>query len=267
MTPQDVAPTEAPPQGPAHAAPWRAHILVADDCEVVCRFVKDVLEIAGHRATVVHDGEAALWACAKDPPEVVITDLAMSPVSGRELIEALQRDHPTIVPIVLTGYGTVERTVDLMRVGAFDVLTKPCREKEITATVVKALSHHRALKARDELLERLAEHETSAERSRAASVASAVLLGPLEQTLRHLESVSGSKGRPESHAEELALAYAGVAAAVSVLRACGRAQDEPAERADLQDSRPGPAEIQAELRRAVARATQVLQAHADSAAA
>ena len=50
-------------------------------------------------------------------------------MTGRELIVALKDECPSAVPVVLTGYGTVERAVDLMRLGAFDVLTKPCRAR------------------------------------------------------------------------------------------------------------------------------------------
>jgi DNA-binding NtrC family response regulator len=240
------------------------HVLVVDDSEVVCRYVRDVLELSGHRASIAEDGAAALRLCAGDPPEVVITDLAMTPMSGRELIETLRREHPTIVPVVLTGYGTVERTVDLMRVGAFDVLTKPCREKEITATVEKAYAHHRALKARDELLARMAAHEEAATRGHAARSASAALLGPLEEALERLAARTGRPADARETEQALGLARASLTAMVRVLRACRAGVEVDAgTRAPLRAPRPV-AEIEAALEAAVREATGILHAGKDA---
>ena len=75
--------------------------------------------------SVFSGAKGALEVCKRDVPQVVLTDLAMSPMTGRDLIVALKSECPSAVPVVLTGYGTVERAVDLMRLGAFDVLTKP----------------------------------------------------------------------------------------------------------------------------------------------
>ncbi len=126
---------------PEASAPARsAHILVVDDKEIVRTFLMEVLELAGHRGTVVEDGDKALEVVSLDRADVLVTDLRMEPVSGEELIRQLKTVSPSTVPIVLTGYGSVERTVELMRMGAFDVLTKPCRATEILATVEKALA-------------------------------------------------------------------------------------------------------------------------------
>ena len=140
----------------------RPHVVVADDLEPIREFVRAVLERDGYRVTTARDGQSALMACDRDEPQVVVTDLAMFPVTGRELILTLRRDHPLVVPVVLTGFGTVERTVDLMRVGAFDVLSKPCLADDLTACVARALSHQEALAANVRLRQRLEEQRRAA---------------------------------------------------------------------------------------------------------
>ncbi len=204
-----------PPAGPPPAG---AHVLVVDDKDVVREFLRDVLEMAGYRVTLVADGAEALTACAQDPPQVLLSDYRMQPFDGRRLLHELKDRHPAIVPIVLTGYGTVERTVELMRLGAFDVLAKPCRATEILATVEKALEHHRALDANQDLRRRLEAQETKRQQVQeklamigklAAGVAHE-LNNPLDAVLRCVRLCRERVATDADASEYLDLAHAGL---------------------------------------------------------
>ncbi|MDJ0521283.1 MAG: hybrid sensor histidine kinase/response regulator [Planctomycetota bacterium] len=195
-----------------------AHVLVVDDKEIVRNFLSEVLELSGHTVTVVETGGEALRVCREEPVHVLVTDLRMEPMSGQELIRLLKIDSPATVPIVLTGYGSVERTVELMRLGAFDVLTKPCRATEILATVEKALAHHDALDANQDLRSRLEAQEGKRQQIQeklamigklAAGVAHE-LNNPLDATLRCVRlSKERVQDDPET-TEYLDLAHAGL---------------------------------------------------------
>jgi signal transduction histidine kinase len=186
------------------------HILVVDDRAEVRTYVREVLELAGHRVSTAPDGLAALEHCRQDPPQVVVTDLQMRPMPGRELIVALKEACPSAVAVVLTGHGTVERTVDLMRIGAFDVLTKPCAAARIAATVTKALEHHVALRANEDLRERLRVQDKLAMIGKLAAGVAHELNNPLDATLRCVRLTREATQSDSEACEYLDLAESGL---------------------------------------------------------
>jgi len=196
----------APPGGASRLA----HVLVADDQSAVREFLAEVLKLAGYRATVVADGDEALECARRDPPQVVLTDLSMTPLGGLELIAQLRRAAPAAVAIVLTGYGTVEKAVELMRAGAFSVLTKPCSMAEISITVAKALEHHQALFANQDLRERLRVQDKLAMIGKLAAGVAHELNNPLDATLRCMRMLRDRvKGDAEGR-ELIELGHAGL---------------------------------------------------------
>src|SRR5262245_1951528 len=70
------------------------------------------------------DGAAALQMVAADPPAVVLTDLKMPGLDGRELLSTLKREHPDLPVLVITAFGSIESAVDSMKRGAYDYVTK-----------------------------------------------------------------------------------------------------------------------------------------------
>jgi two-component system response regulator RegA len=64
-------------------------------------------------------------------PERAVLDLRMEDRSGLELLADLRRDHPELVCVVLTGYGSIATALEAVRRGAADYLTKPADADEI----------------------------------------------------------------------------------------------------------------------------------------
>jgi signal transduction histidine kinase len=196
----------APPDGVVGVA----HILVVDDQAIVREFLAEVLRMQGHRVSVAAEGIAALEIARNDPPQVLLTDLKMSGMDGQGLVRRVRETFPAIVPIVITGFGTVQHAVDLMREGAFDVLTKPCPASEIVSTVSKALEHQRALQSNADLRERLRVHEKLAMIGKLAAGVAHELNNPLDATLRCVRmAMDRVQGDAEAR-EVLDLAHAGL---------------------------------------------------------
>ncbi|MFO0934395.1 MAG: ATP-binding protein [Planctomycetota bacterium] len=195
---------------PTDAPAGTAHVLVVDDQAIVREFLAEVLRMQGHRVTVATDGLAALEIARTDPPQVLLTDLKMSGMDGQGLVRRIREAFPAIVPVVITGFGTVQHAVDLMREGAFDVLTKPCPASEIVSTVGKALEHQRALQSNADLRERLRVHEKLAMIGKLAAGVAHELNNPLDATLRCVRmAMDRTQADPEAK-EVLDLAHAGL---------------------------------------------------------
>ena len=120
-----------------------AHLLLVDDEESLRSVVAERLTDEGFQVIQAADGEAALKAIEGFAFDVIVSDLRLPGVDGRKVIEAALARYPTIVAIVVTGYGTVKDAVDMIKLGAADFVSKPFQFDELTHVLGKALEQRR----------------------------------------------------------------------------------------------------------------------------
>jgi DNA-binding NtrC family response regulator len=117
-------------------------ILVVDDEEAVLNGVRRTLRAEGFDSVLMcrdpRDVEPLLDA---EPVSLILLDLMMPHISGRELLERIAAAHPEIPVIVVTAEQEVRTAVDCMRVGAYDYLLKPAAAPELMAVITRALEH------------------------------------------------------------------------------------------------------------------------------
>ena len=87
-------------------------VLVIDDEESFSEGCRQTLEMGGYRAAVARDGRHGLQFMEQTPPRVVLVDLKMPGMGGLEVLGRISQIAPTIVPIVVTGYGTIDSAVE-----------------------------------------------------------------------------------------------------------------------------------------------------------
>ncbi len=134
------------------AAP--AKVLVVDDERGMREVLNAVLGGAGHSVVEAKSGEEAVRLIGSDIFDLVITDLKMAgPIGGMDVLKAVKDISPNTVVIVLTAYATLEVGVEAVKLGAYDVLTKPFNNDHVELTVHKALDAKR-LTAENLLLKR-----------------------------------------------------------------------------------------------------------------
>ena len=120
-----------------------AHLLLVDDEESLRSVVAERLTDEGYQVTEAADGESALAALDRFAFDVIISDLRLPGVDGREVIKAALDRYPSIVAIVVTGYGTVKDAVDMIKAGAADFVAKPFQFDELMHVLNKALEQRR----------------------------------------------------------------------------------------------------------------------------
>lgn len=114
-------------------------ILLVDDEPELLAVNKETLESCGHRVLTADNGEEALKALAGTPVDLVVTDLRMPKLGGRELLSRIRGRGLDADVIFLTGYGTVESAVECIQQGASDYLLKPFDIREFLGKVDKVL--------------------------------------------------------------------------------------------------------------------------------
>ncbi|MEZ4394887.1 MAG: sigma-54 dependent transcriptional regulator [Polyangiales bacterium] len=102
-----------------------ASVLVVDDEEGFRSFLCEVLTDAGHDATGVGDGGAAIAALARARYDLLLTDLNMPGADGEAVLRHARATRPELPVVVITAHGSVERAVDAMKRGATDFIQKP----------------------------------------------------------------------------------------------------------------------------------------------
>ena len=119
------------------------HLLLVDDEESLRSVVAERLTDEGYQVTQASDGEAAVKALDGFAFDVIISDLRLPGVDGRQVIEAALTQYPGIIAIVVTGYGTVKDAVDMIKLGAADFIAKPFQFDELMHVLNKALEQRR----------------------------------------------------------------------------------------------------------------------------
>ncbi len=109
-------------------------ILVVDDERQILRMLRTALQSSGYEVATAGNGLEALERMKEQPPDLVITDLAMPEMNGVELTHAIRRagDTPVIVLSVRDGEAMKVRALDE---GADDYVTKPFNMPELLARV------------------------------------------------------------------------------------------------------------------------------------
>lgn len=125
----------------------KSRILVVDDEENVRITTAAILEQEGYAVETASDGREALEKVEHGYYDLVLTDLRMEDMDGSTLLNELHTRYPSLVTIVLTGYASIESSIDALRQGVYDYLVKPCVIDDLKRTVHRALEH-RAQQAR-----------------------------------------------------------------------------------------------------------------------
>ena len=117
-----------------------ATVLIVDDNPIDRRLAAGVIEKVGITTCFAGHGKEALEVMARDPPDVVLTDLLMPEMDGLELVERIKNDYPTIPVILMTAHGSEEIAVKALHTGAANYVPKVNLTADLVRTIREALS-------------------------------------------------------------------------------------------------------------------------------
>lgn len=115
-------------------------ILVIDDDNDMCLLLNRFLERNGYDVATVNSGKSAIDWMKKNKPDLALCDFRLEDMTGAELLGKIKEMHSETPVIIITGYSDVKDAVEVMKLGAFDYVTKPLFPDEILLTIKKALS-------------------------------------------------------------------------------------------------------------------------------
>jgi DNA-binding NtrC family response regulator len=116
-------------------------ILVVDDDPEIREAVADVLRQAGYDVDEAKDGKKAIKCIETGSYDLVLTDLNLPKVDGMKVLRHVLDESPDTICIILTGFGTIKGSVEAIKMGAFDYISKPVKSDEIVIVVEKALKY------------------------------------------------------------------------------------------------------------------------------
>ena len=141
----------------------QTHILLIDDEKNYLLVLEALLLDAGYSVTALNDPESALAFLEDSEVDVVVTDMKMPKISGKEVLEHVRRNYPHIPVLIMTAFGSIESAVEVMRFGAFDYITKPFSNDELLLALQNASelarAHRRYRLLHENLEERYSVHQ------------------------------------------------------------------------------------------------------------
>jgi len=114
-------------------------VLVVEDSRPMQRTLRRLFESDGLQVRIAADGVAGLESFQKEPPSVVILDLTLPRLPGKELCRAFKSQMASVPVVVLSADADIEDKVLLLELGADDYVTKPFSPKELLARVRRAM--------------------------------------------------------------------------------------------------------------------------------
>jgi DNA-binding NtrC family response regulator len=119
------------------------HLLIVDDENALREAIAERLADHGFIVEQAGSGEQAIERLAEFAFDILITDLRLPGIDGRKVIDAALERYPEIIPIVITGYGTVKDAVEAIKQGAADFITKPFQFDALLHVLKSALEQRR----------------------------------------------------------------------------------------------------------------------------
>lgn len=163
-----------------------AKVLIIDDETTICDACYEILTGKNLIVETAINGEDGLKKFEEFLPDVVFIDLKMPGISGMDVLKNIVERKINTIPVVITGYASIESAVESMKNGAFDFLPKPFTGEELVLITERAFEKKKLLDEKQKL-----EREKEMMRQNFISLVSHELRTPLVAVIQYLEVLTG----------------------------------------------------------------------------
>jgi two-component system response regulator AtoC len=116
----------------------KERIAIIEDDKLMRVTLEDALRSSGYDVSSFETGEEALKKLQENPFSVIVTDVRLPGIDGINILKEISRRGDTQV-IIMTAFGTIRDAVEVMKLGAFDYITKPFSLDEFLLLIERAL--------------------------------------------------------------------------------------------------------------------------------
>ena len=115
-------------------------ILIIDDDFDMCTLLSRFLEKKGYETESAHNGAKGLAKFNEAHFDIVLCDFRLGDKDGKDVLMKIKEAKPKTIVIIITGYSDIKIAVDVIKLGAFDYITKPLIPDEVINVIEKALA-------------------------------------------------------------------------------------------------------------------------------
>lgn len=136
-------------------------ILVVDDEARMCDSLFELFSNSGYNVTTTQSSGKAIKLIKSKPFDLIVTDIKMPEYSGLDILKAAKEVDPEMIVILMTGYASLESSLDAIKNGAFEYLLKPVEFSQLEISVKRGLEIRQANIDRKKLLDDLKASNTN----------------------------------------------------------------------------------------------------------
>jgi len=135
--------------------PFAHRLLVVDDEVFVRELLEEYFSRLGYEVMAAESGDTGVAAVQAGKFGVALVDLKMPGKDGIETLREIRRLDPRCVIVIMTGYPTIDSSIEALRSGAFDYIIKPFKLGELREVVERAAKEYRLKVEIDGIQERI----------------------------------------------------------------------------------------------------------------
>ena len=121
-------------------------ILIIDDDIDMCILLSRFLDRNGYEVDMSHSGEDGIFKFKEGKFDIVICDYRLGDLEGKDVLEAIKAHDPNTIVLIITGYSDIKIALEIIKLGAYDYITKPLIPTEVLNVLKSALSQYTSLK-------------------------------------------------------------------------------------------------------------------------